>query len=151
MTLWTDQEDLRLRDFVAGGGVTLRDLAQELGRTYYACRTRRKLLISGQIKPGQALLPRKCRCGNPIPQGSRSRRCEACRKRSLLQSYKVRYRSGSEATQGAAKNRFSRWTEEDDALLLQQPITIGLARRLGRTLKSCYARRERLARRFSLG
>lgn len=144
--VWTVEEDMRLLRFKAGPGRTLRALAEELGRTYYACRTRRKLLTSEKIRPGQAMLPRKCRgCQAPLPPG-RPRYCESCRKRALLKSYRMRYRSGSLATIGAAHNRFARWSDEDDQVLMSGKVTISLARRLGRTLKSCYARRERLAK-----
>lgn len=78
---------------------TLRDLACELGRTYYATRLRRKALIAGSVRSADEPRP---------PRDS------------------------------------TRWTAYEDRRVLSERVTLDLARQLGRTLKACVVRRQRL-------
>lgn len=138
---WTREEDEALTRFVPYQGRSLRDLARELGRTYYATRLRRKALLAGHVTPGG---PTCDLCSAPLKDGRRHGHCEDCRTARAQENNLVRYKSGSLATRGVAQRKWSRWTAADDAKLLSEPLSIALARDLGRTLKSCSVRRQRV-------
>lgn len=139
---WTPQEDRLLLEFQPAPARNLRDLAQELGRTYYAVRGRRKALQAGHVQP--AAEPCCLGCGAKLPEGRHHGCCERCRLTHQRRSNRRRYLMGSLSTSGKAGRRWQPWTEEDDRRVLQEPLTLNLARELGRTMKSCTVRRQRL-------
>lgn len=76
---WTAEEDRALLAYEPGKGLSLRDVALSLNRTYYACRARRKELLANRIQPGGRY---SCvLCFEPLPEGQKRGYCPSCRRR----------------------------------------------------------------------
>lgn len=136
---WTAAEDQALLEHRPGRGPSLRELAEELGRTYYAARRRRKDLASGRLSPGGA--HRCSRCESLLPERQKHGHCPACR----AAPDKPRTSRTPEEI-ASATNAGLRWKPLDDAILMSSPtVTLPQAHNLGRTQSACWARRRRLA------
>lgn len=123
-------------------GPSLRDIARDLDRTYYATRLRRKVLLNGKVQPvGPPACPA---CDEPLAPGRHHGLCDDCRRDRQRAGYRYRYRASVLASHGAADRKWMRWRAEDDVRLTTEPLTLDLAWQLGRTMKSCIVRRQRL-------
>lgn len=141
---WTEEEDRALLAFRAGYDKTLRQLAEELGRTFAAARHRRKALLARRLRPGQRYL---CRgCTEMLPPGQKHGFCAACRDRKRKQRYSTRYALERRATRPGADRKGMRWTPDEDRAVLSAYPDVEMARHLKRTLASCRSRRDKLLR-----
>jgi hypothetical protein len=138
---WQEWEDRLLAEFDPADGVTLRAVARRLKRSYYACRLRRKRIQSGTVVPGRLV---DCpRCSLPLPPGQRRGHCQACTERNKAEVRLRRLEEAREQAKAATLKR-SRWSVEDDARLLEEGVSVELARELGRTVFGLYSRQHRL-------
>lgn len=136
---WRAAEDRALLAHDPSTGETLRELAARLGRTYYACRIRRKALRSGTLSPGQRSA---CTlCSRPLPEGRKPGHCTRCKRAVAHEAAAAAHRRTLEETLPTASRRHRLWTAEEDAEVLARPPDVEMAKRLGRTVGSCQLRR----------
>lgn len=137
---WTEDEDRALLAYKPHQGETLRDVAARLGRSYYACRHRRKELLAGRIKPGER---RPCvRCDGELPEGRKHGFCDECSSDAYRAAQRRSYHRQREAALPFAANLGVHWSPEDEAVLMAGgQATVQLARKLGRTPAACVTHR----------
>lgn len=141
---WERWEDRVLRDFDRRGGMTLRWIAgEQLGRSYYAVRLRRKRIQAGEIDPEA---PASCaRCGIELEDERRQGYCPDCAARNREELLQRRRDATREESRMARRKRL-RWSHEEDARLLAAGPTRATAQELGRTVYACWSRHSRLQR-----
>ncbi len=143
---WSPEEDAQVLAYVPHTGLTLRDVAAELGRTYFACRRRRKDLLAGRVEAAGA---HECaRCRAPLPEGRQHGYCEKCKGDASRANQRSYYQRNREATLPAASRNRRRWQPGEDARLLAGALTVAVARELQRTLAACQDRRLVLTHRI---
>jgi hypothetical protein len=141
---WTLSEDQVLLAFRPSRAKTLRQLADELGRTFSATRHRRKALLARRLQPGQVYLCRGCE--DPLPCEQKHGYCATCRDIRRRIRYEDRYQAERQATRPFASRRGAPWSPDEDHAVLSAYPTVTIALQLGRTLASCRSRREKLMR-----